>query len=127
MHKRGCNFDIIFFNDVQQLCIAHGSLSSENAYKYILARKIIIRHLSRSASEVSDGVRSQILEFDSLEDNRLHVYLKKHAVHFFLCHEGDESKGPDTVALRSIIHWVISRGINVAILNHVQFQSSKVS
>lgn len=126
MHKRGCNFDVIFFKDARQLCVAHGLLSSENAYKYLLARDIIIRHLSRSASDPRDGAWPQVLEFDSLEDDRLRVYLETHAVHFFLCHEGDESRGPDTIALRSVIHWVISRGTNVAVLNFVQFQSSKV-
>lgn len=126
MQKRGCNFDIIFFRDAQQLCITQGSLFSENAHKYLLARNIIIRHLSRSAPQLLDGARPQVLEFDSLDDDLLRVYLEKHAVHFFLCHEGDEDRGPDTVALRSIIHRVISKGINVAILNYIKFQSSKV-
>lgn len=127
MHRRGCNFDIIFFKEAAQLCTSHYLSSSKHAYKYALAREIIIRHLSRSVPEISNGVKPQVLEFDSLSDPGLQAYFEKHAVHFILCHEGDERRGLDTVALQSIILQIISRGINVAIINSVQFQSSKVN
>lgn len=125
MHKRGCNFDVIFFYDSRQLCIPRGA-APENAYKYLLARDIILRHLSRSAPEVSDGIKHQVQEFDSLQAPAFRVYLEKHAVHFFLYHEGDETKGPDSIALRSDIRHILSMGINVAIINYVEFQSSKI-
>lgn len=125
MHKRGCNFDIVFFEELEQLC-APLSCTAENVYKYLLTREIVIRHLSRSMPEVSPGVKPQVLRFDSLEDERFEAYLSNHAVHFFLCHEGDGSSGVDDVALRHLISQILSKGRSVAIINHVDFMSSKM-
>jgi hypothetical protein len=124
MHKRGCNFDIIFFTDLRGLCIPP-SCTPANAYKYILTRLIIIRHLS-NVDQVGGRAKVQVHEFESVQDEQFQAYARKESFQFILCHEGDETKAADATAFRYFIRQIISLGRNVAIINNVRFMSSKV-
>lgn len=123
--KRGCNFDIIFFGDLKELCVPTGL--SKHAYKFQLARSILIKHLARSVPEIIDGARPQVLEFESPDDPKFLIYLQTRAVHFFLCHEGHNREELDTLRLLDLIHNLASKRKNIAIINDVEFKSSKVS
>ncbi|KAF7555852.1 hypothetical protein G7046_g6455 [Stylonectria norvegica] len=120
LQKRGCNFDIAFFRDLRDVCVPTGT-ADEDAYKYYLARTIIIRHLERAVDD------SQVLEFDSYESEACQKYLSDYAIHFVLCHEGEgDDDGPHMVQLRHLIWKCVDGGNNVAIINSMTWKSSKV-
>lgn len=118
--KRGCNFDIIFFETLKETCVP-GEVKSENGYKYLLTRKILILHLARLASN------NQVLEFDSFDSEACQTYFTKNAVHFVFCNEGEgDDEGPLVVQLCLLIRKLINHGTNVAIINSTTWKSSKV-
>lgn len=126
LYQRGCNFDIIFFSDLKDTCVPAGCAPG-NVYKYQLARSLLIRHLSRAAPKELGGVQPSVHEFESPEDSDFEDYMHDHALHFILCHEGDDREKEDTILLRQMIYEFISGGKNVAIINYVEWKSSKVS
>ncbi|CAM1501134.1 Fc.00g102960.m01.CDS01 [Cosmosporella sp. VM-42] len=120
LRKRGCNFDVVFFNDLKDACVPAG-VREEDAYKYYLTRTILIQHLARA------NLDSEILEFDSFESNGFAEYLSSHAIHFVFCNEGEgDDEGPQIVQLRHLIRKFFSRGTNVAIINSTVWKSSRV-
>lgn len=126
LYQRGCNFDVVFFQDLKDLCVPPGT-SPDNVHKYQLARTVIIRHLARSAPSTSqDGNPQAILEFESLESSEFEDYFRTHPVHFLFCHEGEDDENDDTVQLRHLIYKFISGGTSVASVNSVEWRSSKV-
>ncbi|KAK7398202.1 hypothetical protein QQX98_012421 [Neonectria punicea] len=119
LQKRGCNFDVLFFRDLDFVCVPEGAAAAD-AYKYHLARTVVIQHLSRS------NIRSEVHEFDSFESPYFKEYLSNHTLHFMLCHDGDENEGSKTIQLRHLI-WKFSKsGRHVALINHITWQTSKV-
>lgn len=130
--KRGCNFDLVFFRHYSQLCLPHGVSGPANGYKYELARAIIIGHLqvnlNQQASTLSGGRNPRILEFDSELDAGFLQYLQNHMLQFFLCHDGGDGSGADdqSLAFQYLIHHFVSYNRNVAVINTVQWKSSKV-
>ncbi|KAM0461154.1 hypothetical protein ACHAPV_004468 [Trichoderma viride] len=122
--KRGCDFDVVFFRNLRDLCVPY---QSGFEYKYQLARTVIIKHLQRHAQKCADhGARASVLEFDSLSSTEFEEYLQGLPIHFVLCHDGVESDDvKDTVALRYTIRRLISRGKNVAVINALEWKSSK--
>ncbi|KAH6977816.1 hypothetical protein EDB82DRAFT_567453 [Fusarium venenatum] len=115
-----CNFDIVFFRDLEDISPSHGSAGSKYPYKFRLTRRILIQHLTRSI------VDFKILEFDSFESQECRTYLASNAIHFMLCDEGSEVDLEQTVRLRHLIWKVVSSGRNVAIINSISWRSSKV-
>ncbi|PTB69676.1 P-loop containing nucleoside triphosphate hydrolase protein [Trichoderma citrinoviride] len=124
LQKRGCDFDIVFFRDLRDLCVPH---LSGFEYKYQYARTVIIKHLQRHAEECArNGARASVLEFDSVESQGFHEYLEGLPTHFVLCHDGVESEDvKDTIILRNLIRSLLWRGKNVAIINALEWKSSK--
>ena len=98
-------------------------------YKYQYARTVIIKHLQRHAEECArNGARASVLEFDSVESQGFHEYLEGLPIHFVLCHDGVESEDvKDTIILRNLIRSLLWRGKNVAIINALEWKSSKVT
>ncbi|KAG9254633.1 DEAD/DEAH box helicase [Emericellopsis atlantica] len=123
--KRGCNFDILFFSEYNHLCVPDGC-SPANAWKYQLTRSILIRHLARSVPEASDSVRPSVLEFEDFEDSDFLEYMRSRAIHFALCHDGEDASEENASLLRHFIHEFISRNKNVAVMNAVEWKSSKI-
>ncbi|KKO98266.1 DEAD/DEAH box helicase [Trichoderma harzianum] len=125
LQKRGCDFDIVFFRDLRDVCVPH---LSGFEYKYQYARTVIIKHLQRHTMECANktGARSSVLEFSSFSSKEFHDYLKGLPIHFVLCHDGAESEDvKDTTILRYFIRRLISMGKNVAIINSLKWKSSK--
>jgi hypothetical protein len=121
LKKVDCNFDIVFFRDLEDVSASHGSAGSKYPYKFKLTRRILIQHLTRSI------VDFKVLEFDSFESQERKTYLASNAIHFMLCDEGSEVDQEQTVRLRHLIWKVVSSGRNVAIINLISWRSSKVS
>lgn len=124
--KRGCDFDVVFFRNLRDLCVPY---QSSFEYKYQLARTVFIKHLQRHAQKgANNGARASVLEFDSLSSTEFEEYLQGLPIHFVLCHDGVESDNvKDTIALRYTIRRLISRGKNVAVINALKWKSSKVN
>ncbi|KAL7923614.1 hypothetical protein ACQKWADRAFT_325792 [Trichoderma austrokoningii] len=122
--KRGCDFDVVFFRDLRDLCVPY---QSGFEYKYQYARTVIIKHLQRHAQKCADnGARASVLEFDSIVSAEFKEYLQGLPIHFVLCHDGVEADDvKDTIALRKTIRQLISRGKNVAVINALEWKSSK--
>ncbi|KAF4979437.1 hypothetical protein FZEAL_4361 [Fusarium zealandicum] len=118
--ERDCNFDIIFFRDLEHLCVPRGVSGENQISKYLLARRILIEHLSRS------DLGFQILEFDSFESDECQSYLASHAIHFMLCDDGASGEQDEEVRLRHLIWQVMKSGKNVAVINSVAWKSSKI-
>ncbi|CAI6100134.1 unnamed protein product [Clonostachys chloroleuca] len=121
--KRGCNFDIIFFSNTELLC-APNACRPRDRYKYQLARTLLIQHLKNIFSVVFDGTR-HVYEYNDMNDPGFEKYIKTHTVHFVLCHEGVDEDDEDTISLRLLIYQFIRSHKNVAIINSVEFRSSK--
>ncbi|KAF4466491.1 dead deah box helicase [Fusarium albosuccineum] len=117
LKKRDCNFDVVFFRDLGDVCVPP---SSKHPYKFNLTRRIFIQHLTRSV------VGFKILEFDSFESDECKTYLASNAIHFVLCDEGGGASLEQTVRLRHVIWKVVNSGRNVAIINSIAWRSSKV-
>lgn len=118
LQKRGCNFDIFFFRDLDDVCVPEGTAAAD-AYKYHLTRAILIQHLARS------DIRSGVHEFDSFESDSFTEFLSTHSLQFILCHEGDGDEGSRTVQLRHLIWKFASRGRHVGIFNFIAWETSK--
>ncbi|KAI3574038.1 hypothetical protein IWW34DRAFT_823643 [Fusarium oxysporum f. sp. albedinis] len=116
----GCNFDIVFFRDFENVCASQDSAGSKHPYKFKLARRILIQHLTRSI------VDFKILEFDSFESQECRTYLANNAIHFILCDDGRGVGLEQTVRLRHLIWKVVNSGRNVAIINSISWRSSKI-
>ncbi|EGR47843.1 uncharacterized protein TRIREDRAFT_63756, partial [Trichoderma reesei QM6a] len=124
LQKRGCDFDVVFFRDLRNLCVPH---LSGFEYKYQYARTVIIKHLQRHAEEnARNGARAAVLEFESVDCREFREYLEGLPIHFVLCHDGVESEDvKDTIVFRNLICSFMRRGKNVAIINALEWKSSK--
>ncbi|KAL9476551.1 hypothetical protein ACSS6W_006392 [Trichoderma asperelloides] len=123
LQRRGCDFDVVFFRNLRDLCVPY---NSGWEYKYQLARTIIIKHLQRHAQKCAkNGARASVLEFDSPFGKEFAEYLNGLPIHFVLCHDGVEYQVKDTTVLRYLIRYLISKGKNVAVINALQWKSSK--
>ncbi|KAL6878867.1 P-loop containing nucleoside triphosphate hydrolase protein [Trichoderma novae-zelandiae] len=124
LQKRGCDFDVVFFKDLRDVCVPH---LSGFEYKYQYARTVIIKHLQRHAEgRARSGARASVLEFESVDSQEFDEYLEGLPIHFVLCHDGVESEHvKDSIVLRNLIRSLIWRGKNVAIINALEWKSSK--
>ncbi|RSL77409.1 hypothetical protein CEP52_017720, partial [Fusarium oligoseptatum] len=69
LKKRDCSFDVVFFQDLEDICVPDGATGSNYASKYLLARRILIQHLSRSDIDI------KVLELGSFESGECSDYL----------------------------------------------------
>ncbi|RTE69648.1 hypothetical protein BHE90_015969 [Fusarium euwallaceae] len=120
LKKRDCNFDVIFFQDMEDICVPNGVTGSNHASKYLLARRIIIQHLNRS------DIDFKVLELGSFESGECKNYLASNAIHFMLCDEGRGDSREQTIRLRHLIWKILYSGRNVAVINSIIWESSKV-
>ena len=145
--QRKCNFDLVFFEKHEKLCIPRGTASS-NATKYLLARAAIIRHLSVHLQKPQTSI--EIHEFQSYNDPKFQQYLTASGVYFVMCHDGanpvpasqdpliltkseaekiqvDHGEATRKIAFRIMICWFINQGYNVALINGLEWADTKVS
>ncbi|KAI9740289.1 MAG: hypothetical protein M1834_004867 [Cirrosporium novae-zelandiae] len=149
LKKRGCRFHVVFFENHAHLCLPE---SSKHDYRYLLARNAIIRHLQLYISNVSHDFEIHV--FSDLKSVAFQEYLKISSAYFVACCDGafsfslDEpslsgNTSPDHKSklsngsreagaeqnrsyLRAIIFWFMDHGLNVALLNGIDFRDSKV-
>ena len=139
LFKRGCQFDVVFFDEHEGNCIP--STSSHTA-RYFLARKVIIRHLRANTTTIN------VFRFQSMDDSTFDEYLRSSSVLFAICADGSTyfttrakslsltthaSKDPAgkdnkirSSRLRGIVYRLLHRGLDIALLNGLDFQDSKV-
>lgn len=131
--KRYCQFHIAFFDDHSKLCIPH-AVSINRRSRYLLARSVIIRHLQLHLSR-SSNVKIHI--FPSRRGHEFSQYLAISPIHFVMAHDGallaSGKKEKETITdvrakvlLRGCIWWYHRHGLNVALINRVEFRDSKV-
>ncbi|RSL40666.1 hypothetical protein CEP54_016052 [Fusarium duplospermum] len=120
LKKRDCNFDVIFFRDMEDICVPNGVTASNHVSKYLLTRRIIIQHLNRS------DINFKVLELGSFESGGCKNYLASNAIHFMLCDEGRGDSREQTIRLRHLIWKILYSGRNVAVINSIIWKSSKV-
>ena len=139
LFKRGCQFDIVFFHEHESNCVPSGSRHSP---RYLLVRKIIIRHLRANSTKIN------VFRFRSIHDTMFHEYLESSSSLFAVCADGStyrtnraeslslESHASEESArtidkgrsrrLRGIIYQLLHLGLDIALLNGLDFQDSKV-
>ena len=139
--RRKCNFHIAFFDKNQHLCVPSNA-SSEERTKYLLARSVVIRHLTQNLKDSYPRIEIHI--FHSIHDSTFTDYLSSAGVYFVLCHDGAQSTQSSTKAsqpndvterqsrarslvFRSMIWWFISHGFNVALIGGLEWKDTKVS
>ncbi|KAF4957474.1 hypothetical protein FSARC_11310 [Fusarium sarcochroum] len=120
LKRRDCNFDVVFFRDLEDLCVPKEVVGSPKVAKYHLTRRVLIHHLTKS------NLDFQILELDSFESEECKNYLSSHAVHFMLCDDGRDDDTEKAIRLQHLIWKVISSGRNAALINSIAWRSSKV-
>ncbi|KAH8671458.1 P-loop containing nucleoside triphosphate hydrolase protein [Xylariales sp. PMI_506] len=127
LKHRGCNFHIVWFDNLTQLCIP---LKAPKTiwYKYQLLRVVLIWHLAHETSvKSSGGVCSY--RFASLESGEFSAYLVQASPQCILC-SGDNTsyRKSDVNALvyLHVGHYMAVRGYCVGFLDDLEFDSSKV-
>ncbi|PSK58644.1 hypothetical protein B9Z65_6659 [Elsinoe australis] len=151
--QRKANFHIAFFKSHAELCMPDFS-TPENAFKYQLLRAVLIRHLSVNLPQAQPSVL--VHQFDSYNDPAFVEYIGDNGLYFVMCHDGASSEmiipelpegatdapGVDKStqharklpkqdekkksAFRSMMHWFVGHGLNIALTNSVEWQDTKV-
>ena len=144
--QRKCNFHLVFFESHKNICIPQGT-SSINRSKYLLARAIVYRHLQASLPRSHPSI--ELHHFDSIYEAAFTEYLRSTGVYFVMCHDGAKLESlslPDTdgdmieqlversedeesttkFLLRSMICFLLDEGYNVALMNGLDWQDTKV-
>lgn len=82
--SRNCNFNIVYFDHNEELCIPPGS-ASKNRDKYLVARSIIILHLQENLPRHTN---ISIRHFASFTDAEFTNFLTGMGAYFIMCHDG---------------------------------------
>lgn len=137
LHKRKCNFRIVFFDSNRQACLPPKA-AEQNAARYFLARAVIIRHLKTSVQKAHPELQVDV--FPSWNSPDFSEYLVKVSPYFLMAHDGAEAadrKGdflrddanPATTSRADLRHMILSfmsRGFNVALVNGLECRDTKV-
>jgi hypothetical protein len=138
---RRCNFHIAFFDQHRELCVPQ-SASGATREKYLLARAAIIRHLRVHLKSTHPEIEVHV--FPSVHSAAFAEYLQVTDLYFIMCHDGastrlafNRNKGPKDHAgldaglrtktmFRFLIHWILNRGLNAALVNGLEWRDTKV-
>jgi ATP-dependent RNA helicase DDX60 len=85
LHQRKCVFHIVFFADHAHLCIPNG-IHEDLRPRYLLAREVIIQHLSQSIGQVSPLIEIKV--FNNYHSEEFRDHLANSGAYFFMCHDG---------------------------------------
>ena len=129
LHDRRCNYVIIFIQQHRGLCVPFNA-RQEDGPKFLFAREVIIRHL-KAYIEPTSNVK--IWSYPRMDDLALQKRLRAERVYFILCHDGAFRGVQDSIenfqrqdALRGTIHYTMSQGFYVGLVNDLRWQDSKV-
>ena len=145
--QRKCNLKIVFFDDHKELCVPRNT-STTKRQKYLLARSAIIRHLRTNLQKSHPAIEVHV--FQRIRSRDFIEFLKITGVYFVMCHDGanpvaasndpaiqrlsDEAQGvvaqqesTRKLRFRAMICFLINQGYNVALINGLEWQDTKVS
>ena len=136
LKKRGCNFHVVFFRSHTELCVPSGTPEGTK-YKYYLTRAVLLEHLKRIASQVPAGEvpPTEVFEFESMEDDDFHKYMKENVPQLFMTHDGEDvgksdEEDPNTEKHRTwllhMMYKLVLRGYKIAVLNELFWRDCKV-
>ena len=138
---------IVFFDDHKELCVPR-STSTIKRQKYLFARAAIIRHLRMNLQKSHPTIEVHV--FQRIRSKEFVEFLTITGVYFVMCHDGanpvaasndpaiqklsDEAQGlieqqesTRKVLFRAMICFLINQGYNVALINGLEWQDTKVS
>ncbi|KAI9690668.1 MAG: hypothetical protein M1820_009928 [Bogoriella megaspora] len=134
--QRKCNFHIAFFGEHEELSVPSG-VSDLQHQKFLLARTAIIRHLEKHLPRTSCNI--ELHKFLSINSIKFQDYLSETGIYFVMCHDGArnmQSEGTlfdkslddfkKVVARRTVISRFVRQGYNVALINGLGWQDTKI-
>lgn len=132
LQDRGLNFHVIWFRDHEALCLPRDATDVLSP-KYLLIRAVLIRHLNRQ-QPAQDAVASEdantiSFEFEGLDSPSFQHYLANNAIHCFMCLDAPifgVCSSTSEEAYLSIAHHFAARGFCLALIDSVEFSSSRV-
>ena len=155
--RRGCNFHVVFFygrpyfrecvrfSFSDKKLLDHAELSiplsspQTSRTRYLLARSIIIQHLTLKLCISEPQV--EVHQFVGYKSQAFQQYLESAGIYFVMSHDGSKpSSTPKNMegmgaisaprasarAFRAMIFWLTLLGFNVALINEVEWRDSKV-
>uniref|UniRef100_A0A1Y1K1W7 ATP-dependent RNA helicase DDX60 PIN-like domain-containing protein n=1 Tax=Photinus pyralis TaxID=7054 RepID=A0A1Y1K1W7_PHOPY len=128
LRRRGCNFHVVWFTDHEELCVPR-DVSDALASGYRLTRAILIKHLKQDTGSTDPAERSISLQFESIQSYEFQEYLTQNAIHFFLSLDGqgiDTHSAANEIRYLKFVYYLAHKGYNLAIINNLEFVSSKV-
>ncbi|KAK8167643.1 DEAD/DEAH box helicase-like protein [Phyllosticta citrichinensis] len=129
LNQRKCNFDLVFFDDHEHLCIPSHT-TGPAAAKYLLARAVILRHLQANLARASSDIK--LLVFPSIHSSAFSAALTSSGYMFVMMNDGAadgclcEDHERDKAILRTAIFDILDRGYNVALTNELEWRDTKV-
>lgn len=132
LQDRGLNFHVIWFRDHEALCLPRDATDVLSP-KYLLIRAVLIRHLNRQQpaqdAVASEDAKTVSFEFDGLDSPSFQHYLANNAIHCFMCLDAPVfgvCSSSSEEAYLSIAHHFAARGFCLALIDSVEFSSSRV-
>ena len=119
---RGSNFHIAFFDDRAELCVPGFAKKDKQRQKFLLARAAIIRHLKRNVDQKVTTIKS----FPEAASEVFLQYLHDAGCYFVMCHDGTGALRDYQEEYQWYIHWLAQHGWNVALVNGLECQDTKV-
>lgn len=102
--------------------------ASKNIYrsKYGLAREIIYQHLSTHLQARYPEI--QVVQFPAIRSPEFQSHIQAHNVYFVMCHNGAlmRAKVPTVESMLYAIHDVMACGLDVAVINEIEWRDIKV-
>ena len=145
--QRKCYLKIVFFDDHKELCVPRNT-STIKRQKYLLARSAIIRHLCINLQTSRPVI--QVHVFQRIRSRDFVDFLRITGVYFVMCHDGanpvaasndpaiqrlsdeahktiQQQESRRKLLFRAMICFLIIQGYNVALINGLEWQDTKVS
>ncbi|PVH99267.1 P-loop containing nucleoside triphosphate hydrolase protein [Periconia macrospinosa] len=149
--RRRCHFHIAFLDQYRELCVPSFVSDEAQRERFLLASAAIIRHLRANLPQTHPETSVKV--FESVFADEFANYLRDVEFFFVLAHDGafpealrkryllrnnldasqdevdDEANQREQetkTAFRQIIHWFMSGGMSVALINGISFQDTKV-
>lgn len=118
---RRCRFEVVFFDDHEFLSIP-ARINETDKWKFIVARPAIIRHLQKNLVETVP-----ICQYPSILSPGFLQYLQNIGIYFVMAHDGARCDDHAKRIIRFSLRWFVSQGWNIALMNTVDFQDTKVN
>jgi ATP-dependent RNA helicase DDX60 len=130
LKEHGCHYHIVWF-EADKALWKTSNKGDDQQSKYLLVRAILIEHLNREAAIQNSGAQLPFsFVFPSMSSVDFDKYLAENAVRNFMIHDGAR-KGDveleNSLAFQGLIFQASCRRYAVAIINYLEFTSSKMA